>query len=176
MSAVLRYNIRMLQHEAQMSRPPVERVRGFLQSRAPDVRVVEFDASTATAPLAAAAVGCELGAIVKSLLFLVDGQPLVALVAGDKKVDDRKLARLHSVGKSRVRIADAATVRRLTGYDVGGVPPFGHATALPVVIDASLGRYATVYAAAGAPHALFAIALPRLVTLSGGEVADIIRE
>ncbi|MFN8475586.1 MAG: YbaK/EbsC family protein [Anaerolineae bacterium] len=158
-----------------MTDNPVDRVRGYLHTAAPDLDVVEYDVSTATAPLAAAAVGCEVGAIVKSLCFVVDGQPVVALVAGDMKADDRKLGTLFGVAKSRVKIADPETVTRVTGYSVGGVPPVAHATPVPVVIDASLQRYVTVYAAAGASNAIFAIPLSRLIELTNGQVADIVK-
>ncbi len=158
-----------------MSDNPVERVRSYLHAAAPDLVVNEYDVSTATAPLAAAAAGCEVGAIVKSLCFVIDGQPVVALVAGDMKADDRKLGALFGVSKSKVKIADPATVTRVTGYSVGGVPPVAHATPVPVVIDASLRRYAVVYAAAGASNAIFAIPLPRLIEITNGQVADIVK-
>lgn len=159
-----------------MSHAAVNRVRDYLATHAPELGIMEFQESTATAPLAAAAIGCEVGAIVKSLCFVVDGRPVMALVAGDMKVDDGKLAALFGVGRKRVKIADAETVHRMTGFHVGGVSPVAHNEPMPVLIDRTLGRYTTVYAAAGSHHANFAIPLARLVELTGGQLADIVKE
>lgn len=158
-----------------MSQAAVNRVREYLATHAPELSVMEFEASTATAPLAAAAIGCEVGAIVKSLCFVVDDQPVMVLVAGDMKVDDSKLAALFSVSRKRVRIADAATVHRVTGFPVGGVAPVAHQEVMPVLVDRTLGRYATVYAAAGSAHANFAIPLTKLLELTGGRLEDIVK-
>jgi Cys-tRNA(Pro) deacylase len=149
---------------------PSERVQAALDTNSPGTRVVEFEESTATAPEAAAAAGCELGAIAKSLLFLIDGQPTLVLVAGDRMADSKKLAALSGVGKKKVKLADAETVRRVTGYEVGGVPPVGHETKLPVLVDESLGRFETVWGAAGAHNAVFPIAFSRLVEITRGQV------
>jgi len=149
---------------------PSERVQAALDAISPGTRVVEFEESTATAPEAAAAAGCELGAIAKSLLFLIDGQPTLVLVAGDRMADSRKLAALSGVGKKKIKLADAETVRRVTGYEVGGVPPVGHETKLPVLVDESLGRFETVWGAAGAHNAVFPIAFSRLVEITRGQV------
>ncbi len=159
-----------------MSSSPVERVRATLSEVAPELRVVEFTESTATAPLAAAAVGCDVGAIVKSLCFLIDGRPVLVLVAGDQKADDRKLGALFGVNKGKVKIADAVTVERVTGFSPGGVPPVGHTTRVPVIIDQTLERYETVYAAAGSSNSIFAIPLVRLVEITGGQVEHIVKD
>ncbi len=98
-------------------------VQAFLAQHLPGVSVRLLDRSTATAVEAAAAVGCPLGAIVKSLLFLADGQPRLVLVAGDRKADQHLLAALWGISRKRIRIADPETVRQVTGYEVGGVPP-----------------------------------------------------
>jgi Cys-tRNA(Pro) deacylase len=153
-----------------------ERVQAALDAMKLDIHVVEFAASTATAPEAAAAAGCELGAIVKSLLFLIDGRPILALVAGDRLADSKKLAARFDVGKKKVKLADAATVLRVTGYEVGGVPPVGHPDKLPTLVDESLGRYETVWAAAGAHNAVFPIAFSKLVEITSGQVAAISEE
>ena len=155
---------------------PSERVQAALDAIGSGIHVVEFEASTATAPEAAAAAGCELGAIAKSLLFLIDGQPTLLLVAGDRKVDFKKIAELFGVGKKKIKLADAETVRRVTGYQVGGVPPVGHETKLPVLVDASLGRFETVWGAAGAHNAVFPIAFSKLVEMTGGQVAALTEE
>lgn len=155
---------------------PSERVQAALDAMGLDIHVVEFGASTATAPEAAAAAGCELGAIVKSLLFLIDGQPLLALVAGDRLADHKKLAARFGVGKKKVKLADAETVLRVTGYEIGGVPPLGHTVKLPTLVDESLGRFETVWAAAGTHNAVFPIAYAKLVEITGGEVAAFTEE
>ena len=153
-------------------RPP-ERVQSALDAMAPGIRVVEHETSTATAEEAAAAAGCELGAIVKSLLFLVDGQPVLALVAGDRMADARRLASHFGVGKKKVRLADAETVIRITGYEVGGVPPVGHAAPLRTVIDDSLKRFDVVWAAAGAGNAVFPVPFSTLAQITAGEIISL---
>jgi Cys-tRNA(Pro) deacylase len=152
---------------------PSERVQAALDALALGIHVVEFGASTATAPQAASAADCELGAIVKSLLFLIDSRPTLVLVAGDRMADQKKLAALFKVGKKKVKLADAETVLRVTGYEVGGVPPVGHNEKLPVVVDESLGRFETVWAAAGAHNAVFPIAYSKLIVITCGQVAAI---
>jgi|LSQX01.3.fsa_nt_gb prolyl-tRNA editing enzyme YbaK/EbsC (Cys-tRNA(Pro) deacylase) len=139
-------------------------------------RITRHDAPTATAQEAADAIGAPLGSIVKSLLFLVDGRPVLVLAAGDRTVDARKLAEPFGVGRKKVRIADAKTTLEVTGYAPGGVPPLGHAQDLPVLIDASLGRFDTVHAAAGSPHATFPIPFERLVAVTGGRVLDLAKD
>ncbi len=135
------------------------------------IRVVEHELSTATAADAAAAAGCELGAIVKSLVFLVEGQPVLVLVAGDRMADAHKLAAHFSVSKKKVRLADGATVMRVTGFEIGGVPPIGHPARLRTVIDDSLARFENVWAAAGTSNAVFPVPFALLVKITAGEVA-----
>ncbi|TEU19980.1 MAG: YbaK/EbsC family protein [Anaerolineales bacterium] len=136
-----------------------------------DISVVELDKSTRTAQLAAEAIGTELGSIVKSLVFLADGKPALVLVAGDRRADTRKLAQVLEAKK--VKMADADTVRAETGFAIGGVPPVGHHTRLPTIIDRSLSRFETVYAAAGSPRAVFPIAYDVLLQVTAGQVADV---
>jgi Cys-tRNA(Pro) deacylase len=152
---------------------PSERVQAALDTYGLGSHVVEFGVSTATAPEAAAAAGCELGAIVKSLLFLIDDQPTLVLVAGDRMADQKKLAALFKVSKKKVKLADAETVLCTTGYEVGGVPPVGHNSKLPVLVDESLSRFETVWAAAGMHNAVFPIAYSTLIEITCGQVAAI---
>ncbi|RME45550.1 MAG: YbaK/EbsC family protein, partial [Chloroflexi bacterium] len=128
---------------------------------------------TRTAADAAAAIGVPLGSIVKSLVFTVDGAPLLVLVAGDRRADQGKLARLLGVSKNKIRFADAETVREVTGFAIGGVPPVGHKRDMPTLIDESLGRFEVVHAAAGTPRANFPIRFSQLVEVTGGQLADI---
>jgi Cys-tRNA(Pro) deacylase len=147
-----------------------QRVQAALHELGFSVEVRELDISTRTAQQAADAIGTELGSIVKSLVFFADEQPVVVLVAGDHRADSTRLKAL--LRSDRVKIADADQVREATGYAIGGVPPVGHKTSLPVWIDRSLSRFETVYAAAGGPRAIFPIAYTKLVELTKGNVAD----
>jgi Cys-tRNA(Pro) deacylase len=148
-----------------------QRVQASLRELGVEVDVRELDASARTAREAADAIGTDLGSIVKSLLFIVDGQPVLVLVSGDRRADSSQLATL--LGAREVLIADADQVRQVTGYAIGGVPPVGHNRAIPVWIDRSLSRFETVYAAAGGPRAIFPIAYSRLVEITRGTVADL---
>lgn len=141
-----------------------------------DIHILEFEQTTRTAADAAAAIGCHVGQIVKSLLFTARGQPVVVLVSGDNQMDDRKLAALYQVGRKRIRRANAELVKNVTGFSIGGVPPFGHQEALPIFIDQDLLDFDTVWAAAGTPNAVFAIAPEQLVQATGAQVVDIRRD
>jgi Cys-tRNA(Pro) deacylase len=152
---------------------PTAAVQAALDALGLRIRVQRFEEPTSTAEEAAAAVGCELGAIVKSLCFEVDGKPVLVLVAGDRQVDSKALRRIYGVSKRKVRIASPALVEEATGYSVGGVPPVGHTTRLPILIDRSLSRFEMVYAAAGTPNSLFAIPYEVLVEATSGEVHNL---
>lgn len=136
-----------------------------------DVAPVTFSEGTRTAEDAAAAIGVPVGAIVKSLVFLADGAPVVALVSGSNRLDEGKLARAAGAG-STAR-ATAVEVREATGYPVGGVPPFGHDRLLPTFVDQDLLGYDEVWAAAGTPHVNFAITPAELVRVTAGVVCDV---
>lgn len=156
---------------------PVERVRHALDQAGLDPAVVrELSADTSTAGAAAEAVNAELGSIVKSLVFLADGLPVLALVSGDQRVDVRRLRGLLGLSKRRLRIAQAGEVWEHTGFEVGGVPPIGHQVAMRTLIDRTLGRFDTVWAAAGSAQAVFPIAYNQLVAITGGEVMDLAEE
>ncbi len=148
-----------------------ERVQAALETAGLDTSIVQLQESARTAQLAADALDTALGSIVKSLLFLADGEPVLVLVAGDRRADPARLKKL--LGARRVMIADAERVRRETGFSIGGVPPIGHRRPLPTWIDGSLGRFETVYAAAGHPRAVFPIAFETLVRITGGHVANV---
>lgn len=135
----------------------------------PDVR--EFPDGTRTAVDAANAVGCEVGAIVKSLVFIADDRPVLVLTSGANRVDEQRLAAALGVG--RVRKADADEVRAATGYAIGGTPPFGHDTEVPVLIDPALLAFPMVWAAAGTPRTVFPLAPDELVRASGAREADV---
>lgn len=148
----------------------VNRFEAWLASTDFGVAVRQFPEGTRTATDAARAVGCEVGQIVKSLVFVAGGRPVVALVSGANRLDER---RLGAVAGEPVAKADAQIARSATGYAIGGVPPFGHATAVPVFMDRDLLGYEVVWAAAGRPDSVFEIAPERLRDLSEATVADI---
>jgi prolyl-tRNA editing enzyme YbaK/EbsC (Cys-tRNA(Pro) deacylase) len=154
---------------------PSDRVQQALDRLLPGTLVRHFSQSTATALEAAETVGCPVGAIVKSLLFLVDGRPVLVLVAGDRQVSDTKLSARFNSGRKRVRMGDAATVLALTGYGVGGVPPIGHITVLDALMDASLQRFEMLYAAAGTARTVFAVTPGDLRRITDAEVDDVTR-
>jgi Cys-tRNA(Pro) deacylase len=148
-----------------------ERVRTYLEARGLAEGLFEFEQSTKTAQEAADAMGCDLGQIVKSLVFVVDGTPVLALVAGDRRGDTDAIAGL--VGGRKARFADAETVRSATGYAIGGVSPFDLPEELPVFADSSLARFEVVYPAAGTPTSMVRMGREELIELAGARVADI---
>lgn len=150
--------------------PNVERVRAALAALGAQVEPVEFAESTHTSAEAAAAIGTEVERIAKSLVFLVGGAPALVIASGANRVDTAKLARLLG---GPVKRADADTVRRVTGYPIGGVPPVGHAEPLRTVIDQDLLTYPAIWAAAGVPNAVFEISPEVLARVTGGQVADV---
>lgn len=138
-----------------------------------EVEPVRFPEGTRTAIDAANAIGCHVGQIVKSLIFAVDGEVVLAYVSGSNQLDETKLA-LAAGGATCSRV-DADTVRAATGFPIGGVPPFGHDTVLRVFIDPDLLQYAIVWAAAGTWHDVFSLTPHELVSTSGGAVVELAR-
>jgi prolyl-tRNA editing enzyme YbaK/EbsC (Cys-tRNA(Pro) deacylase) len=135
-------------------------------------KVLEFDAGTRTAADAAAAIGCTVAEIAKSLLFRAkpSGRPVLVVASGDNRVDEKKVAAMLGEKISR---ADADFVREMTGFAIGGVPPVGHATAPVTLIDEDLMKFATIWAAAGTPNAVFQLKPAALAELTGGQVANV---
>lgn len=154
-----------------MELEPVQRVRQALAGAGLDPdRVQELPADTSTAEAAAQAVGAPVGSIVKSLIFLADGVPLLVLVAGDRRADIKRLRAELGLSKKRLRIARPEEVQALTGFEVGGVPPVGHRPPLRTIVDDSLARFDWLWAAAGSGHAVFPVRYERLVEITAGEV------
>jgi Cys-tRNA(Pro) deacylase len=135
----------------------------------PEVR--RFPQGTKTAADAAAAIGCDLGQIVKSLVFSVDGRPILALTSGVNRADVGRLAAL--AGGEDVRRATPEDARAATGFAVGGTPPFGHPAPVPVFVDRDLLQYDEVWAAAGTPDSVFPLTPGDLVRLTNGQVVDL---
>lgn len=135
-----------------------------------DRKVVDLGVDARTSRQAAEALGVTVAQIAKSLVFTVNGSPLVVIASGANRVDEAKLGRLAG---GKVRRADPETVKQATGYAIGGVPPVGHVTALPIYIDEELLRYEMVYAAAGVPDCVVPLTPDELVRATGGCVADV---
>jgi len=153
-----------------LDHPAVMRVQAALQEKGSTATVVELEDGVPTAEAAAAALGTELGAIVKSLVFTIDGEPVMALIAGDRRCATKALP--QAFGRTGlVMRPDADRVREATGFSIGGVAPLGHPIPLATVIDDSLGRFDTVYAAAGHPKCVFPTTMLELSLLTGGAMA-----
>jgi prolyl-tRNA editing enzyme YbaK/EbsC (Cys-tRNA(Pro) deacylase) len=151
--------------------PNVLRVVEAGAARGLTIEARRFPEGTKTAADAAAAIGCEVGAIVKSLIFAVDGEVVLAYVSGANQLDEKRLA--AAAGGLKCSRVDADAVRAATGFPIGGVPPFGHATHLRVFVDPDLLGYDEVWAAAGTWNDVFPIAPARLVEASEGLVTDL---
>ncbi|MFF3160882.1 MULTISPECIES: YbaK/EbsC family protein [unclassified Streptomyces] len=130
-----------------------------------------FPEGTRTAAEAAAAVGCALSQICKSLVFAADGAPVLVLMDGSSRVDVERVR--EELGAGKVTRADAGLVRETTGYAIGGVPPFGHRTRTRVLADRSLLAHEVVWAAAGTPHTVFPIEPRTLVAHAGADLVDV---
>lgn len=148
----------------------VQRVADTLAQMGIQVEITEFAESTRTAEEAAAAVNSSVGQIVKSLVFLAGGQPVLALVSGANRVDTEKLA---TIAGGPITRANADNVREATGFSIGGIPPVGHATPLSTYIDRDLLQYERVWAAAGTPNAVFPIAPDDLQRITGATLAEL---
>lgn len=158
--------------------PAHQRVLDAAARKAVSLEIVTFDESTHTAEEAAAAVGADLGQIVKSLVFVApsdDGpEPVLALVSGSNRVEVARLAAV--VGLSALRRATAQEANELTGFVIGGIPPFGHKRQMRVVMDPDLVLYPQVWAAAGTPNAVFGVPPATLRTLANATVAPIAQQ
>ncbi len=153
--------------------PNVLRVVAAAKERGLDIVTKRFPEGTKTATDAAAAIGVTVGQIVKSLVFGVDGEIVMALVSGSNQLDEKKLA--AAAGGAKCARVDADVVRDATGYPIGGVPPFGHANQLRVFVDPDLLQYDEVWAAAGTWNDNFGVAPADIVRVAGGVVTDLKR-
>ncbi|MEU5973937.1 YbaK/EbsC family protein [Streptomyces sp. NPDC047315] len=136
-----------------------------------DVPVRRFPDATRTAAEAAAAIGCDVSEIVKSLIFTADGEPVLVLLDGASRVDVERVR--EELGAGAVKRADADLVRATTGYAIGGVPPFGHVTRTKVLADRALLKHERVWAAAGTPHTVFPLDPESLIAHAGGALVDV---
>jgi Cys-tRNA(Pro) deacylase len=150
---------------------PVERVAAMLRASGVDARIEEFPEGTPTAEAAAKAAGCEPAQIVKSLVFVCDGLPVLALIPGDRRADAAKIA--AAAGAGYARMAKAAEVLAATGFDPGGVAPFPAPRVSRVLVERELLRHETIWAGAGSSRHMVAVAPADAMRLTNGEAADL---
>ena len=154
-----------------LDKEPVKRVQSILSNFDPEKKVVVLDNSARTALEAASSLGCEIGAIVKSLLFRTDNSFTLCLVAGDKKASLNKIKKTLNI--KDVSMASADDVKNITGYTIGGVSPIGHLNKVDVFIDNSLERFTSLFAAAGHPNCVFEINFTDLQKITNGSIMEI---
>ena len=149
-----------------------QKFQDFLRSQGPAYIVIEFNESTRTAQEAADRVGCQLGQIVKSLIFRgkTTNKGVLVLTSGTNRADESKISQVTGEPITR---PDADFVRALTGFSIGGVPPVGHITSIETYIDEDLLQYPTVWASAGTPNAVFELSPSDLVNLSRGKAIPV---
>jgi len=157
--------------ENLLNKEPVKRVQEFIAQFDPKLKVLLLDTTARTAKDAAESLGCEVGAIVKSLVFRTDDTFLICLVAGDKRCSLNKLKKI--LQKKDVCMANADEVKTNTGFSIGGVAPIAHLKKLNILIDQSLSRFKNVFAAAGHPNSIFKIEYNQLIQMTKGEVKEI---
>ena len=157
--------------ENLLDKETIKRVQQFIAQFDPKLKVLLLDTTARTAKDAAESLGCEVGAIVKSLVFRADDTFLICLVAGDKRCSLNKLKKI--IRKKDVCMANADEVKSNTGFSIGGVAPIAHLKKLNILIDQSLGRFQSVFAAAGHPNSIFKIEYNQLVQMTKGEVKEI---
>lgn len=147
----------------------LEKVRQFLKEKGIPTELVELSGSTRTSQMAADALKCDIAQIAKSIVF-ANERAVIVVISGDKKVDEKKLSK--TLGH-KVSIANADEVKKLTGYVIGGVPPFPHNDNVKVVLDSSLKRFKEVWTAAGTPNSVFKISIEDLKQTVGSDFVDI---
>ena len=154
-----------------LDKEPVKRVEKSLKEFDPNINIISLNSSARTAQEAASSLGCEEGAIVKSLLFKADNTFILNLVAGDRKASLNKIKKI--LKKKDVSMATADDVKNITGYTIGGVSPVGHLNKIDILIDDSLDRFIDLYAAAGHPNCVFKISFKDLQSITNGLTEDI---
>jgi Cys-tRNA(Pro) deacylase len=157
--------------EILLNKEPVKRVQELISKFDSKLKVIVLNTTARTAKDAATSLKCEVGAIVKSLLFKADDTFLICLVPGDKRCSLNKLKKI--LNKKDVRMANADEVKANTGFSIGGVAPIAHLKKLNIFIDQSLGKFESVFAAAGHPNSIFKIKYNQLVQMTKGEVKEI---
>ena len=155
-----------------LSKEPVKRVEIILKKFDITQKIIVLDTSARTAIEAASSLGCEVGAIVKSLLFKTENSFTLCLVSGDKKASLNKIKKLLNI--KDISMAAADDVKNITGYTIGGVSPIGHLNKIDIFIDTSLERFTSLFAAAGHPNCVFKIDFNNLQKITNGSIKDIV--
>ena len=154
-----------------LDKEPVKRVEKLIKEFDQAQKVIILDTSARTALEAASSLGCEIGAIVKSLLFKTGNSFILCLVAGDKKASLNKIKKILNI--KDVSMASADNVKKITGYTIGGVSPIGHLNKIEIFIDKSLERFSSLFAAAGHPNCVFKINFTDLQKITNGSIKEI---
>ena len=154
-----------------LDKEPVKRVNQILKDFNPNFKVIVLETSARTAQEAASSLGCEVGAIVKSLLFKTENIFTLCLVAGDKKASLNKIKKTLKI--KDVSMASADDVKNITGFTIGGVSPIGHVNKINILIDQTLNRFNELFAAAGHPNCVFKIDYENLQKLTNGSIQEI---
>ena len=154
-----------------INKEPVKRAEKILKEFDPNLKVIILEDTARTANDAATALGCNVGAIVKSLLFKTGETFCLCLISGDKRCSLNKLKK--KLSEKDVSMAKPEEVKLITGYTIGGVSPIGHLVKIKIFIDENLGRFSKVFAAAGHPNAVFGISYVELKRLTGAEIDDV---
>ena len=157
--------------ENLLNKEPVKRVQEFIKKFDPRLEIIVLNTTARTAKDAANSLKCEVGAIVKSLLFRAENTFLICLIAGDKRCSLNKLKK--TLQKKDVSMANADEVKKNTGFSIGGVAPVAHATSLDILIDNSLNRFPYIFAAAGHPNCVFKITYDDLIKITKGSEKEI---
>ncbi|MDA9678374.1 YbaK/EbsC family protein [Candidatus Pelagibacter sp.] len=155
-----------------LNKEPVKRAEKSIKEFDPNLKIICLKETARTAQDAATALGCNVGAIVKSLLFSAGNSFVLCLVSGDQRCSLNKLKKI--IGEKDVSMAKPEDVKQITGYTIGGVSPIGHLTKIKIYIDSSLERFTTVFAAAGHPNCVFKINFNQLTNLTSGEIKELI--
>ena len=158
--------------ENLLNKDSVKRVKKFIEKFDSQINVIVLESTARTAQEAANSLHCEVGAIVKSLLFRAENGFLICLVAGDKRCSLNKLKKI--LQKKDVSMANADEVKKNTGFSIGGVAPVAHTTSLDIVVDKSLNRFKFVFAAAGHPNCVFKITYDKLIKITKGIEKEIV--
>ena len=154
-----------------LNKEPVKRAEKALKEFDNDLNIECLEETARTANDAATALGCKVGAIVKSLLFRTEHSFVLCLVSGDKKCSLNKLKKI--LDEKDVSMANAEQVKKITGYTIGGVSPVGHLTKVNILIDKNLNRFNDIFAAAGHPNCIFKINFEKLTGLTNGKVEEL---
>ena len=155
-----------------LNKEPVQRVQRILTEFNSNIEVIELNSSARTALEAASSLGCEVGAIIKSLLFKTEQNFTLCLVAGDKKASLNKIKKI--LKKKDVSMASANDVKNITGFTIGGVSPVGHLNKIDILIDHSLERFNQLFAAAGHPNCIFKISFKDLSKITKGSIQELV--